>query len=205
MPIHRLGARAALWGGREIAGLLLASLVAGLATTPYAAYHFHRVAPYGVIANLLAMPVVSAVVMPMGILGVLTMPFGFDAVFWRLMGAGIDWMIGVALWVTSLPGSVGHMAAFGAGPLLLVDAGAVADLPAAHAAALERGGAGRCRQPVGAQRAAPGRAGSGDGQIAAVRGADGRLAFLHSGRDTLRGQGMACRRWRCRATPRTPA
>ena len=70
----------------------LASFVAGLATTPYASFHFHRAAPYGVIANLLAMPVVSAEVMPMGILGVLAMPFGFDAVFWKLMGAGIDWM-----------------------------------------------------------------------------------------------------------------
>lgn len=47
-------AHVALWGGREIAGLILASLVAGLATTPYAAYHFHRTAPYGVLANLLA-------------------------------------------------------------------------------------------------------------------------------------------------------
>jgi predicted membrane metal-binding protein len=57
--------RIALWGGREIVGLILASFVAGLGTTPYAAYHFHRTAPYGVIANLLAMPVVSAEVMPM--------------------------------------------------------------------------------------------------------------------------------------------
>jgi competence protein ComEC len=64
-----LGARAALWGVNEIVGLTLASLLAGLATTPYAAYHFHRIAPYGVLANLLAMPVVSAWVMPMGILG----------------------------------------------------------------------------------------------------------------------------------------
>ena len=44
-PLH---ARAALWGAREVTGLILASLVAGLATTPYAAFHFHRVAPYGV-------------------------------------------------------------------------------------------------------------------------------------------------------------
>ena len=44
--------------------LILASLVAGLATTPYAAYQFHRLAPNGVIANLLAMPIVSAWVMP---------------------------------------------------------------------------------------------------------------------------------------------
>jgi len=72
-------------------------LVAGLATTPYAAYHFHRLAPYGVLANLLAMPVVSGVVMPMGILGVLSMPFGFDAAFWQMMGQGIEWMNAVAL------------------------------------------------------------------------------------------------------------
>jgi competence protein ComEC len=76
-PLARAGAdsplatRAALWGVNEIVSLLLASLIAGLATTPFAAYHFHRLAPYGVIANLLAMPVVSAWVMPMGILGVI--------------------------------------------------------------------------------------------------------------------------------------
>lgn len=114
-----LGARVALWGGREILGLMLASLVAGLATMPYAAFHFHRAAPYGVLANLIAMPVVSIVVMPMGILAVLAMPFGFDAVFWQLMASGIDWMIAVALWVAGLPGAVGYLRAFGTGPLLL--------------------------------------------------------------------------------------
>ena len=64
--------------GARSSALILASLVAGLATTPYAAYHFHRLAPYGVLANLLAMPVVSVWVMPMGMLGVVAMPFGFD-------------------------------------------------------------------------------------------------------------------------------
>src|SRR5258708_2108422 len=59
-PDHTATARAALWGGRELTMLLLASLVAGLATMPYAAFHFHRVTPYGVLANLAAMPVVSA-------------------------------------------------------------------------------------------------------------------------------------------------
>ena len=80
---YSLSARIALWGGREVVALILASLVAGLATMPYAAYHFHRAAPYGVIANLFAMPVVSAWVMPMGLFGLLAMPFGFDAFFWR--------------------------------------------------------------------------------------------------------------------------
>src|SRR6188472_2233208 len=91
-PDHSATAQVALWGGREITMLLLASLVAGLATTPYAAFHFHRVTPYGVLANLAAMPVVSALVMPAGLFGLVAMPFGFDGVFWAIMGWGIDWM-----------------------------------------------------------------------------------------------------------------
>jgi competence protein ComEC len=178
-------ARAALWGGREVVALLLASLVAGLATTPYAAFHFHRIAPYGVVANLLAMPVVSAMVMPMGILGVLAMPFGFDGFFWRLMGVGLDWMIGVALWVTSLPGSVGHLPAFGVGPLLLMTFGMLllcllrtplrwSGAAVALAASLWALNAPRPDVLVAA-----------DGQAAAIRGADGRLRFLATGRDNF--------------------
>jgi competence protein ComEC len=107
-----MGMRVALWGGRAIVGLIIVSLLAGFATTLFAAYHFHRLAPYGVIANLLAMPFVSAWTMPMGILGVVLMPFGMDGFAWYLMGFGIDWMIAIALWVASLPGAVGRMAAF---------------------------------------------------------------------------------------------
>src|SRR6202521_3020508 len=87
-PDNSASARVALWGGREIMMLALASLVAGLATTPYAAFHFHRVTPYGVVANLAAIPVVSAVVMPAGLLGLLAMPFGLDGVFWQPRGGG---------------------------------------------------------------------------------------------------------------------
>jgi competence protein ComEC len=180
-----LGARVALWGGREIAGLILASLVAGLATTPYAAFHFHRLAPYGVIANLLAMPVVSAWVMPMGILGVLAMPFGFDALFWQLMGDGIDWMIFVALWVTGLPGAVGRIQAFGTGPLLLCTAGLL--LLCLLRSPLRWSGA---VLAVAASLWAvltprPDVLVAGDGQVAALRGPAGQLSVLHAGRDSF--------------------
>src|SRR5437868_9224902 len=117
-PDSSASARVALWGGREIVTLVLASLVAGLATTPYAAFHFHRVTPYGVLANLAAMPVVSALVMPAGLLGLAAMPFGFDGFFWWLLGVGIDWTIVVTQWGASRPGRVGRMAAFGIGPLI---------------------------------------------------------------------------------------
>jgi competence protein ComEC len=180
-----LAQRAALWGMREIVGLILASMVAGAATTPYVAYHFHRVAPYGVLANLLAMPVVSAWVMPMGILGVLTLPLGFDAPFWHLMGHGIDWMIAVALWVTSLPGSVGHVHAFGTGPLLLGTAGLL--LICLLRTPLRWSGAAlglaACLWALNAPR--PDVLVTDDGRTAAIRGADGRLALLAGGRDTF--------------------
>jgi competence protein ComEC len=118
-------ARAASWGGREFVALTLASMIAGFATTPYAAFHFHRVTPYGVLANLAAMPVVSAVVMPAGMLGLVAMPFGFDGIFWRLMDFGIGWMIVVSQWVAALPGAIGRMPAFGTGPLSAATVGMI--------------------------------------------------------------------------------
>jgi competence protein ComEC len=179
------GARIALWGVREVVGLILASTVAGLATMPYAGFHFHRLAPYGLLANLFAMPVVSAVVMPMGILGVVAIPFGFDGPCWKLMGIGIDWMITVVLWVAQLPGAVGRIHAFGTGPLLLGTlallilcllrtplrwSGAVLAVVASLWALLTP------RPDVLV---------SADGQTAAVRAANGQLALLHAGRDTF--------------------
>jgi competence protein ComEC len=124
-PDSSTATKLAMWGGREMVTLVLASLVAGFATTPYAAFHFHRVTPYGVLANLAAMPVVSALVMPAGMLGLLAVPFGFDGFFWWLMGIGIDWMIAVTRWVANLPGAVGRMAAFGTGPLIMASLGIV--------------------------------------------------------------------------------
>jgi competence protein ComEC len=118
-----LGARIALWGVREVVALILASLLAGTATMPYAAYHFHRLAPYGVVANLLAIPIVSAWAMPCGLLALVALPFGLDGPLWQLMGLGIDWMTTVALWVASLPGAVGRVPAFGVGALLIITAG----------------------------------------------------------------------------------
>jgi len=179
------GARIALWGVREVVGLILASTVAGLATTPYAAFHFHRLAPYGVLANLFAMPVVSALVMPMGILGVVAIPFGFDAPCWKLMGLGIDWMIVVVLWVAQLPGAVGRIHAFGAGPLLL---GTFAILVICLLRSPLRWlGAGLA---VAATLWAlltpqPDVFISADGQTAAVRGPKGTLSLLHSARDNF--------------------
>ncbi len=180
-----LGTRAALWGTNEIVSLTIASLVAGLATTPYAAFHFHRLAPYGVLANLLAMPVVSAWVMPWGLLGLLAIPFGFDAECWRQMGYGLEWMDRVSLWVASLPGAVGHVPSFGTGPLLLATAGLLVigllKTPLRWSGLVL--GALAAVWWIGLPR--PDVLVSGDGRVFAVRGAGGVLAFHHTGGDTF--------------------
>ena len=195
-----LGGRIALWGGREIAGLLIVSLLAGTATIPYVAYHFHRISSYGALANLLAMPVVSAWVMPSGILGVLALPFGLDGYCWKLMGAGIDWMIFIAVWVTGLPGAVGRMTAFGTGPLLLCSAGLVLmclfRTPLRLAGAVLIGGA----IVIAVRTPQPDVLVATDGNAFAIRGADGRLAMIKSGSDTF-----AFRDWlMADADPRQP-
>jgi competence protein ComEC len=185
-----LAARIALWGVREIAGLIFASLLAGFATTPYAAFHFHRLAPYGVLANLLAMPIVSALVMPAGMLALVAMPFGFDAPLWSLMGTGLDWMIMVATWVGSLPGAVGRVPAFGTGALLIITAGLL--MVCLLRTPLRWGGVvlmlfaclliTRTPQPDVLVAA--------DGEAFAVRGADGSYAFKKMARDPF-----AIREW----------
>jgi len=184
-PDSSATARMALWGGREIMTLALASLVAGLATTPYAAFHFHRVTPYGVLANLAAMPVVSAVVMPAGLLGLAAMPFGFDGVFWLIMGAGIDWMIVVTQWVAALPGAIGRMAAFGIGPLIAASAGIVllgmlrTPLRWSGAAALVLSAVWALAVPQ------PDVLISADGRNVGVRGGDGRLHLMRTAKDAF--------------------
>jgi competence protein ComEC len=184
-PDHSATARVALWGGREVAMLALASLIAGLATMPYAAFHFHRVTPYGVIANLAAMPVVSILVMPAGLLGMAAMPFGFDGPFWRLTGLGIDWMISVALWVATLPGAVGRIAAFGTGPMIAASIGII--LLGLLRTPLRLSGAGALGVAVIWALATP-RPDvliSTDGHHVAVRGSDGRLHLIGNAKDAF--------------------
>lgn len=184
-PDSSAAARVALWGGREVAMLLLASLVAGLATTPYAAFHFHRVTPYGVLANLAAMPVVSAIVMPAGLLGLVAAPFGFDGFFWSLMGVGIDWMIAVTQWVANLPGAVGRMAAFGTGPMIVASIGLILmgllRTPLRWSGALVLAGAIAWALLV----PQPDILISADGHNVAVRGRDGHLRLMRSGKDAF--------------------
>ena len=86
--------------------LLITSLVATIATTPLALYHFNRGAVWGAVSNLLAVPVTAFWVMPAGVLTLVAYPFGLDTLPARLMGEGISVVLWIARSVSSWPYSV---------------------------------------------------------------------------------------------------
>ncbi|MBP2549423.1 ComEC/Rec2-related protein [Neorhizobium galegae] len=79
-----------------VAGVVMTSLIGSLSTSIYSISHFHRIATYGLAGNLAAMPVISLIVMPAGMLGMLMMPFGLEAPFIKIMGYGVQLVIAIA-------------------------------------------------------------------------------------------------------------
>jgi len=82
---------------RHVVGLAATSLIAGTATALFAAWHFQRVSPLGLVANLTTMPIVSVVVMPFMVLGLVLMPFGLDGPAFAIMGKGIGLFTEIAI------------------------------------------------------------------------------------------------------------
>ena len=97
--------------------LVLSSLIGGLSTAPYAAAHFNRFTDYGLIANLLTVPVMGAVVMPAGAIAALAAPFGLAALPLWFMELGSAWILLIAHWVAGWEGSVTPIPA--PGPMVL--------------------------------------------------------------------------------------
>ncbi len=85
-----------------LVGATLTPIVAGLATALFSAWHFHRLSPMGLPANLAAMPAVSLIVMPFAVLSALAMPFGLE--YWplKIMGEGVHLMLDIARYFAKL-------------------------------------------------------------------------------------------------------
>ena len=94
------------WVVLYVLGVALTTLVAGLATTPFAIYHFNRLVAYGLIANLVAVPVIALWVMPWAVLAYALMIFGLEGLALAPMGWGIDVVLWIAHEVAALPGVV---------------------------------------------------------------------------------------------------
>ena len=85
---------------RPVAAVVLSSIVAGAATAPYSAAHFNAVSRYGLLANLLAVPVMGSVVAPAAVLSGVLAPFGLEGWSLWVMGQGLDWILWVSQWIS---------------------------------------------------------------------------------------------------------
>lgn len=81
---------------RGIASVVMSSAVAGAATAPFAMAHFNQIAQYGLLANLMTVPLMGLLVIPAAVLGILLMPFGLEAIGLIPMGLGLDWILYIA-------------------------------------------------------------------------------------------------------------
>ncbi len=103
-----------------IAGAIMTTFVASIATAPFSSFHFQQVSTYGVVANTLATPLSSFIIMPMIVLAFFLMPFGLAAYPIKFMGLGIQWMLDIAVDVASWPGAAIHTPAWPLAALVLM-------------------------------------------------------------------------------------
>lgn len=110
---------------RPAVAVALSSLVAGLATAPFAAAHFNQIAHYGLPANLLSVPLMGVLVMPAGLIAVCLLPLGLDWIAFWVMGQGLNWILGVAHWISALEGARGTVPGPGPAVIPLIAVGAL--------------------------------------------------------------------------------
>lgn len=180
-----------------IAASALTSLVAGLATLPFGLYHFQRVSPYSLPANVAAAPIVSFVVTPAALAAAAAAPFGLEAAPVQIAAWGMERVVDIAAAAEAAPGGDMGARAMPTGAWALMAGGLVwlglwagrlrwlgAGLIAAGALT-----AALAHPPVGWIAAG--------GQALAARGPDGRIALC-----AAKGGGFAARRLLQAADPR---
>lgn len=119
--------RALVRAGRRTAMLLLTGLVIEIALMPIVLFHFHRAGFYGALANVVAIPLVTFLTMPLIALALALDLFGIGAPAWWLAGHSLELLLRIAHFTAERPGAVKLMpqmagwvfAAFVAGGLWL--------------------------------------------------------------------------------------
>ncbi len=94
---------------KPVTGLILSSAIAGLATAPIGAAHFNTMSHYGLMANLVSVPVMGMIVVPAAVVAAFLAPIGLDWLALMVMGVGLRWILAVSDWVSGLDGAQGYV------------------------------------------------------------------------------------------------
>jgi len=95
---------------RGIGGVLMISLVAGLATDPFAIYHFQRFSLYALPANLIAAPIMSFLVAPAAGAAAVLAPFGLADLPLEIMASALDLIAAIGATFGNRPEALRAMA-----------------------------------------------------------------------------------------------
>jgi competence protein ComEC len=112
---------------RRLSRMLLSLLITGLAVeialSPIALFHFHKSGLYGSLANIVAIPLTTFVVMPLEALALLLDTAGMAAPVWWLAGHALALLLWIAHTTSSMPGAVAMLPAMPPGAFALMIAG----------------------------------------------------------------------------------
>ncbi len=97
------------WGARLLRGggsLLLTGLVVEAVLLPIGLFHFHKAGMYGALANIVAIPLTTFVIMPLEALALLLDVVGLGAPIWWLCGQALRLLLWIAHATANAPGAV---------------------------------------------------------------------------------------------------
>jgi competence protein ComEC len=100
------------WAARIVRGganLLVTGLAVELAVMPFALFHFHKAGIYGVLANIVAIPLTTFVILPLEFAALLLDSIGLGAPLWWVAGQSID----ALLWIARTVAASTRMATIG--------------------------------------------------------------------------------------------
>ena len=93
-------------GLRELGALLLTGVLVEAALAPIALYHFHKQGIYGAVANIVAIPLTTFVVMPLEALALAADAVGMGAPVWAAVGLAMRALLWIAYTTAEAPGAV---------------------------------------------------------------------------------------------------
>jgi competence protein ComEC len=108
---------------RLLGGLVLTGFAVEIALVPIALFHFHKAGLYGALANVVAIPLTTFVIMPLEALALLFDLVGLGAPFWWLTGQALALLLRLAHAAGDAPGAVALLPAMPAAAFGLIVAG----------------------------------------------------------------------------------
>ncbi|MBX9697267.1 MAG: ComEC/Rec2 family competence protein [Alphaproteobacteria bacterium] len=86
-------------------GLVISSLIATVATTPYIASFFHRITLQSITGNMVGVPMLGFLIMPLLLLFLLSLPFGGSPLIAKALAICLETLKSYVTWVSSLKGA----------------------------------------------------------------------------------------------------